>query len=75
MKLQIVGLKYSATSAIVEVKMYGTPSSILNITLPTNKVLTKKELAVTIRDTLNQLEQMGKRMQIVKDMHNQEIEI
>ncbi len=73
MKVQIIGLKYSIVNAVVEVK---TPEgSVFCVTLPTNKVLTKKELASSIQDVLSRLDEMGRRMRIVKDLYGQEIEI
>ncbi len=76
MKVQIVGFRYSATNAMVEVKLPdGPPNSIITVALPTNKVLTKKELVVSIMNTLTQLEEMSRRLQIVKDLHLQEIEV
>lgn len=73
MKVQIVNLKYSMTNAAVEVK---TPvGAIVQVGLPTNKVLTRKELVSAIQDQFNRLEEMGKRVQVVKDLMFQEIEV
>ena len=73
MKVQLVGFKYSVSSAVIQVK---TPrGSTVEIVLQTHKVLTKKELTEAIQDTINQLEEMGRRTQIVKDLMFQDIEL
>lgn len=73
MKVQIVGLGYSASMAKVTVK---TPrGSSVEIALHTHKVLTKKELTEAIQNTFNQLEEMGKRVQVVKDLMFTDIEV
>ena len=73
MKVQLIGFKYSVSSAVIQVK---TPrGSTVEIVLQTHKVLTKKELTETMQDTFNQLYEMGKRMQVVKDLMFQDIEL
>ncbi len=79
MKVQIVGFKYSIVNAEVTVKMSDDNvvhgERFVSIALPTNKVITKKELSRVIKDTLSRLDEMGRRMQIVKDLQGQEIEL
>ena len=75
MKVQIVGWEITPTRAAVIVRSVGEMGEITKVDLPMDKVLTKERLISEIKVALSQIENVTKRMRLLKDLRYEEIDL